>query len=73
MQVDGKPVDMKKFLWILSAGRIKEQPFDQKVVEDLRSDVRIALKRSGFGTGLPEEGDQAQEFEIRLVGALREL
>ena len=73
MKHEGVPVDMKKFLIILSLGRVDGQPFDEKILEEVRLDLRIILKQSGAGDGLPETGDLVQQFEIRLIEALLHL
>ena len=41
-----------------------------EVVEATRAALGQILEESGHGDGLPEAGDHAQAFEIRLMGSL---
>ena len=64
---EGKHVDPKKLLILLSVGRIEKQPFDEQTFEDVRTDMRIILREGAHGDGLPKEGDLVQAFEVRLL------
>ena len=64
---EGKSVEPKKLLILLSVGRIDKQPFDEATLEEVRSDMRIILREGAHGDGLPEEGDLVQAFEVRLL------
>ena len=72
LKKDGKVMDLKKLLVVLSLGHYKDQPFDPKIVEEVQDGLRRALREGGHGDGLPREGDRAQVFEIRLIQALLE-
>ena len=63
-------ISLKKMLMKLAVGRVAEMPFDQGVVEEVRSDLRIICKQSGHNDGLPREGDVVQRFEIMLIQSL---
>ena len=54
----------------LAAGKCDDSPFPKDVVDRNRMDLRIALKKAGFGDGLPEEGDLEQDTEVRLPQGL---
>ena len=56
----------------LAAGKCDDSPFPKDVVDRVRMDLRLALKKDGFGDGLPEEGDVDQVTEVRLMRALLE-
>ena len=62
--------DLKKALLELAAGNLKASPFPTEVVEQVRMDLGIVLKKHGFGDGLKQEGDVCQDTEVRLVQAL---
>ena len=63
-------MDLKRMLLLLAVGRVPEMPFDQDVIAEIRSDLRLICKESGGGDGLPREGDVIQAFEVRLIQAL---
>ena len=67
---DHDGTDLKKLMCSLAVGKVKEQPFDPKIIEEVRADLRIACKETGHGHGLPKEGDLVQAFEIRLIESL---
>ena len=56
----------------LAAGKCDDSPFPKDVIDRVRMDLRLALKKDGFGDGLPEEGDVDQITEVRLMRALLE-
>ena len=62
----------KSALGAIITGKVAQSPFSPQVVEEVRDDLRIELKRSGFGDGLPREGDMIQHFEVRLIQGLLE-
>ena len=64
--------DFKKTLLLAAAGQLTEHPFGAGLLEDVRTDLRLELKRNGHGDGLPREGDVVQHFEIRLIQSLLE-
>ena len=57
-------------LKLATAAKILKCPFDEKVIAQARDELRVALKRAGFGDGLPQAGDRAQAFEVRLLQGL---
>ena len=63
-------MDMKRLLMSLALGRFRGPPFDEKVIAEVRSDLRTVCKRSGHGDGLPLVGDVVQTFEVRLIQAM---
>ena len=67
---DSKGVDLKHMLLTIATGKMKEQPFPKKMIEELRSNLRTALNKAGHGDGLPEADDVEQAFEVRLIQAL---
>ena len=62
--------DMKRLLMELAIGRDETSPFDEALVEEIRTDLRIICKQAGYGPGLPEEGDAVQLFQVKLIQAL---
>ena len=64
------PMDFKRLLMTIAVGKMDGQPFPQELVEETRMDLRLALRRAGFGDGLPVEDDAVQKFEVRLIQAL---
>ena len=68
VQIDGAKADMKRLLLELALGRMKSHPFGQEAVDRVRSDLRIILKESGHGDGLPREGDRVQVFGEMALG-----
>ncbi|MDE0916488.1 MAG: hypothetical protein OSB57_15045 [Planctomycetota bacterium] len=60
----------KATLAAIVGGKLEHSPFAAKLIEEIRSDLRIALLGAGFGDGLPREGDRVQHFEVRLIQAL---
>ena len=60
----------KATLHAIIGGKLEKSPFAEKVLEVIRTDLRVALKRAGYGDGLPREGDRVQAVEVRLVQAL---
>ena len=61
---------MKILLIELAVGKHKVSPSDEKIVEEIRTDLRIVCKHAGHGPGLPDTGDVVQAFEVRLIQAL---
>lgn len=55
MEADGK-LNAKEMLIRLAASKESESPFDRKIREGVRADLRIICKESGHGDGLPREG-----------------
>ena len=51
-------------------GRLKESPFAEDVIEDVRDNLHSIRKESGHGDGLPQKGDIVQAYEVRLIQAL---
>ena len=47
VELDGKKLGLKKLLNVLSLGHVKDQPFDKSILEEVRSDLRSALKEVG--------------------------
>ena len=52
------------------AGKLLSSPFSAELIENVRADLRIALKAGGYGDGLPQAGDRVQAFEVRLIQSL---
>ena len=67
---EAKEMDLKRKLLMLATGKVKENPFDEQVLKEVRDDFRIICKQAGAGDGLPQAGDVIQRFEIRLIQAL---
>lgn len=61
---------LKTALAALSAGKVSKSPFPIDIVEKSKTNLRIALKRAGFDSGLPCEGDVCQVTEVRLLQSL---
>ena len=61
---------LKTALAALAAGKCEASPFPEEVVENVRMELRMALKKAGHGDGLPREGDVVQVTEVRLLQAL---
>ena len=61
---------LKSAYTAVAAGKCESSPFPTEVVDKVRMDLRIALKRAGVGDGLPEEGDLDQHTEVRLLQTL---
>ena len=68
--VTSKGLDMKRMLMNLGVVCVEEMPFDHRVLEEVRVDLRIICKEAGHGDGLPREGDVVQLFKIRLIQSL---
>ena len=66
------PTDLRHILLTIPVGRMETQPFPEELIEEVRADLRIALKDAGFGDGLPREGDVEQPLDVRLTQALLE-
>ena len=47
----------KAVLHSIISGNLEKSPFSQDLLDNVRSDFRLTLKRFGFGDGLPREGD----------------
>ena len=62
--------ELKAAVLELAAGRVESSPFPEAVVEKVRLDLRLALRKAGFGDGLPQPNDLAQQTEVRLLQAL---
>ena len=56
----------------LASGGCECSPFPADILNRTREDIRISLKKSGFGDGLPQSGDVQQKTEVRLLQALLE-
>lgn len=65
-----RTMDLKKLLLTLATGKLKDVPFDEPVLEDARTDLRIACREAGHGDGLPCDGDVVQAFDVRLIQCL---
>ena len=63
---------LRTALAVLTAGKCEASPFAKDVVERTKADLRVALKKAGFGDGLPREGDVEQDTEVRLLQGLLE-
>lgn len=72
MVFEKKKLDIKMLLIVFLLGHIKDQPFDKKIIEEARIDLRLAPKKGAAGDWLPREGDLRPAFEIRLIQAFRE-
>ena len=60
----------KAVLHSVIAGNLGRFPFLKELLDRVRTDLRLTLKRFGFGDGLPQEGDRVQHFEVRLTQEL---
>ena len=49
---------------------LKGSPFPEELVSETREQIRKMMREAGYSAH-PQEGDQPQEFECRLMGALR--
>ena len=65
-----KTHDAKRVLMCLAAGKMEGFPFDQGVVAEVRSGLRLVCKKAGLGDGLPREGDIFQAYGVRLIQPL---
>ena len=63
-------MDLKRMLMNLALGKLDKSPFDDEILREVRTELRIICKQAGHGDGLPREGDVVQHFEIRLIQAL---
>ena len=61
---------LKSALLELASGKVDKSPFPANIVEETRTQLRLFLKRHGFGDGLPQEGDVDQLTEVRLIQGL---
>ena len=61
---------LKAAFLLMAAGKVKTNPFDDKVIEEVRDKLRLLLMELGYGDGLPREGDMHQVIEVRLMQAL---
>ena len=59
--------DFKKMLLSLASGSVEANPFPEHILEEVRTQLRLTLKRHGVGDGLPREGDIDQPIEVRLI------
>ena len=64
------PKDLKHILATIATGNMKRQPFPSDLIGNLRMDLCSALKNSGFGDGLPQQGDFVQKFHVHLIDGL---
>ena len=60
----------KATLAAIVGGKLERSPFSFRLLDDIRTDLRVALRNAGFGDGLPLEGDRTQQFEVRLIQCL---
>ena len=60
----------KATLALIVAGKLEKSPFSVRLLDEVRTDLRVALRDAGFGEGLPLEGDRMQLFEVRLIQSL---
>ena len=61
---------LRESLYFLACGKVKTNPFPEDELEELRWDLRLALKKWGFGDGLPLAGDRVQALDTRLMQGL---
>ena len=57
----------KATLAAIIGGKLDKSPFAKDLLDEIRTDIRLALKKHGYGDGLPREGDRVQHFEVRLI------
>ena len=62
--------DLRKSLFFLACGKVKENPFPKEELEELRWDLILIPKKWGHGEGLPRAGDRVQAFDTRLMQGL---
>ena len=64
---------IKTAIAALASGSFEKNPFPEEVLDRIRMDIRIILKKAGRGDCLPREGDVKQETEVRLLQGLMEV
>ena len=60
----------EKPLSVLASGSCHSDPFPKDIADRVRADLRIALRKGGYGDGLPRPGDVEQKTEVRFLQAL---